>query len=95
VSFLQPDDPQAGRSAAAALPAGTVWVPASAVVQRDGHAVVFVVRGDRARAASVTPGESQGDLRAVQGIASGTSVVQSPPTGLEDGARIAVKSEQS
>lgn len=94
VSFLQPSDEQAVDSAAA-LPAGTVWVPASAVVQRDGHAVVFVVQGDRARAASVTPGESQGDLRAVQGIASGTSVVQSPPARLEDGARIAVKSEQS
>jgi RND family efflux transporter MFP subunit len=94
VSFLQPDEQQGGGSAAASLPAGTVWVPASAVVQRDGHAIVFVVRGDRARAASVTPGESQGDLRAVQGIASGTSVVQSPPARLEDGARIALKSEQ-
>ena len=95
VSFLQPADQQAGGSAAASLPTGTVWVPASAVVQRGGHTVVFVVQGDRARAASVTPGESQGDLRAVQGIASGTSVVQSPPARLEDGARIAVKSEQS
>ncbi|MGA7539519.1 MAG: efflux RND transporter periplasmic adaptor subunit [Steroidobacteraceae bacterium] len=93
VSFLQAAAGEAD-GIAASLPAGTVWVPASAVVQRDGHPVVFVVQGDRAHAASVTPGASQGDLRAVQGIASGTAIVQSPPERLEDGARIAVKSEQ-
>ena len=89
VSFLEEKTarPDAGTS----LPAGTVWVPASAVVQRDGHAVVFVVQGDRARAAAVTPGTSAGDLRAVQGLASGTAVVQSPPARLDDGARIEVK----
>ncbi|MGH8288749.1 MAG: efflux RND transporter periplasmic adaptor subunit [Steroidobacteraceae bacterium] len=94
VSFLQTAAGQTGGSAAESLPAGTVWVPASAVVQRDGHPVVFVVQGDRAHAASVTPGATQGDLRAVQGIASGAGVVQSPPARLENGARIAVKSEQ-
>ena len=93
VSFLQAAAGQSGDTAGS-LPAGTVWVPASAIVQREGHPVVFVVQGDRAHAASVTPGESQGDLRAVQGIASGAAVVQSPPARLEDGARIAVKSEQ-
>ncbi|HEV2267958.1 MAG TPA: efflux RND transporter periplasmic adaptor subunit [Steroidobacteraceae bacterium] len=92
VSFLQAAAAQAG-AAAAALPAGTVWVPASAVVQRDGRAVVFVVQGDKAHEASVTPGESAGDLRAVQGIASGTAVVQSPPARLNDGARVTVKSD--
>jgi HlyD family secretion protein len=93
VSFLQ----QASAPAAAAdksLPAGTVWVPASAVVQRDGHSVVFVVQGDRAHEQSVSPGASAGDLRAVQGIASGTAVVQSPPARLSDGGRIALKSDQ-
>src|SRR6185437_10577512 len=90
VSFLQE---AAGPEAASAgsLPAGTVWVPASAVVQRDGRAVVFVVQGDKAHEASVTPGASSGDLRAVQGIASGTAVVQSPPARLNDGAHITVK----
>src|SRR6185437_9775661 len=70
VSFLQEaSGASGGGSVAVSLPAGTVWVPASAVVQRDGHPVVFVVSGDRAHQATVTPGESQGDLRAVQGIA--------------------------
>ena len=92
VSFLQEPSGQSG-VAASSLPAGTVWVPASAVVQRDGRAVVFVVQGDKAREESVTPGESQGDLRAVQGVASGSAVVQSPPERLNDGSRIAVKSD--
>jgi HlyD family secretion protein len=93
VSFLQDQSGQSGGAVAASLPAGTVWVPASAVVQRDGRAVVFVVRGGKAREASVTPGESQGDLRAVQGIAGGAAVVQSPPERLSDGSRIKVKSD--
>ncbi|HEX8756867.1 MAG TPA: efflux RND transporter periplasmic adaptor subunit [Steroidobacteraceae bacterium] len=93
VSFLEEASGQAGGPAGGSLPAGTVWVPASAVVQRDGHSVVFVVQGDEAHQAAVTPGESRGDLRAVQGIANGTAVVRSPPTRLNDGARIAVKSD--
>jgi HlyD family secretion protein len=92
VSFLQESSAQPG-AAAQSLPAGTVWVPASAVVQRDGHPVVFVVQGDRAHEEAVTPGASAGDLRAVRGIASGTAVVQSPPARLSDGGRIAVKSD--
>src|SRR6185437_12129530 len=63
VSFLQEASEPAGASESASLPAGTVWVPASAVVQRDGGAVVFVVQGNKAHEASVTPGASQGDLR--------------------------------
>jgi RND family efflux transporter MFP subunit len=93
VSFLQEATEEPG-SSTGSLPADTVWVPASALVQRDGRTVVFVIQGDRAHEASVTPGESQGDLRAVQGIAGGTAVVQSPPPRLSDGGRIAVKSNQ-
>ena len=92
VSFLQAASAQS-TGAAASLPAGTVWVPASAVVQRGGRPVVFVVQGDKAHEASVTPGESAGDLRAVRGIASGAAVVQSPPARLSDGSRVTVKSD--
>jgi RND family efflux transporter MFP subunit len=93
VSFLQETAVPADANARS-LPAGTVWVPASAVVQRGGRPVVFVVEGGRARQQSVTPGESTGDLRAVQGIAGGAAVVQAPPARLEDGTRVAVKSDQ-
>lgn len=93
VSFLQESSGESAGPAAASLPAGTVWVPAAAVVQRDGRAVVFVVQGNTAHEAAVTAGESQGDLRAVQGVAAGAAVVKTPPARLADGARIAVKSD--
>lgn len=92
VSFLQAKRGKPGL--AGALPAGTVWVPDSAVVRRAGRAVVFVIQGDRARQKTVTAGASEGGLRAVRGIASGTAVVRSPPASLGDGGRIAVKSDQ-
>ncbi len=91
VSFLQPPSRQPGNPTTASLPPGTVWVPASAVVRRGGRTVVFVVQRNEARERSVTPGASEGDLRAVRGIASGTAVVQSPPARLRDGGRINVR----
>ncbi len=95
VSFLQESSGQSGGAAGSSLPAGTVWVPASAVVERDGRSVVFLVQGGKAHEATVTPGETQGDLRAVQGIAGGTAVVQSPPARLDDGSRVAVRSSDN
>jgi RND family efflux transporter MFP subunit len=93
VSFLQQPSGPSGGTTASSLPAGTVWVPASALAQRDGGTVVFVVQGGKAHATVVTPGETQGDLRAVQGIASGATIVESPPARLDDGSRIKVKSD--
>jgi RND family efflux transporter MFP subunit len=82
-------------AAAGVLRAGTVWVPASAVVRRRDRAVVFVIQGDRAREEPVTPGASEGGLRAVRGIASGTRIVRSPPARLRDNGRITVRSDQN
>jgi RND family efflux transporter MFP subunit len=93
VSFLQAGSGKPG-APAGSLAAGTVWVPDSAVVKRAGRTVVFVIQGERARERPVTPGASEGGLRAVQGIASGTALVRAPPAALRDGARIIVKSDQ-
>lgn len=95
VSFLQEAPKQPAGAAGPSLPAGTVWVPASAVVEREGRSVVFVVQGDRAHEASVTAGATEGDLRAVQGIATGTAVVQAPPARLTDGARVTIKPDSA
>lgn len=79
-------------SAAAQAPKG-VLVPASAIVQRDGQSVVFVIAGDRAKQQAITPGQSYGDLRLVEsGLESGDRVVRKPPADLEDGMRIKLKS---
>ena len=67
-----------------------VLVPASAVVQRDGVSVVFVVDGNRARLRPVTTGADGGDFRLVEdGLDAGERVVIDPPAGLRDGMRIA------
>ena len=85
VSFLESKEAQQ----AAQAPKG-VLIPANAIAQRDGHAVVFLVTGDKAQQHAVTP-ESTGkdDMRLVPaGVEAGDTVVVSPPESLKDGTRI-------
>jgi RND family efflux transporter MFP subunit len=85
VAFL--DDHPAGNPAQSLQ---GVLVPASAVVQRDGASVVFVVEGNRARLRPVTTGATGDDFRVVEhGLNPGERVVLDPPAGLGDGMRIA------
>jgi len=102
VSFLEqsaaggagrPDS--AGRmagAAPAAAPKG-VLVPVSAIVERDGHSVVFAIDGAHARARPVSPGQNIGDLRLVEGIEAGTHLVRTPPAPMNDGAAIVVSKQ--
>ncbi|HET6632649.1 MAG TPA: efflux RND transporter periplasmic adaptor subunit [Rhodanobacteraceae bacterium] len=88
VSFLEQVADQAGARA----PAG-VLVPASAVVERDGKPVVFIIDGDHARRAPVsTGGNRSGYTEVTAGLAAGTRVVKAPPATLEDGAAVRIKS---
>jgi len=87
VSFLE-EAPKAGAPVAA--PKG-VLVPSGSLVQRDGKNAVFAIDGDKARVRAVTPGQTMGDLRLVEGIAAGTRVVRNPPEELSDGARVTIK----
>jgi HlyD family secretion protein len=87
VSFLE----EAPRNeTAGAAPLKGLLVPASAIVQREGRSVVFVIEGERARSRAVTPSQSFGDLRLVEGLERGTRVVRTPPADLQDGARIVI-----
>jgi RND family efflux transporter MFP subunit len=90
VSFLE----QKQDHPAAQAPKGAL-VPASAIVQRDGHEVVFVVSGEVAQQHTVTPAaSSQGDLRLLPaGVQVGDTVVVSPPTALQDGMRVVATSK--
>ncbi len=67
-----------------------VLIPATAIVQRDGHSVVFVLDGKQVRARAVQPAaQSYGDLRLVPaGVESGDSVVVTPPANLHDGSDV-------
>ncbi len=65
-------------------------MPASAIVERDGHSVIFVIDGDTARLRRVAPPpQDYGGLRLLpDGVTVGTSVVDEPHAGLQDGSTV-------
>lgn len=65
-------------------------VQASAVVERDGRPVVFVVKDDTVHAAAVTKGARIGELVAIRGVKPGDTVVLAPDAKLKDGAKVTV-----
>ncbi|MEW5301647.1 MAG: hypothetical protein WDW36_004494 [Sanguina aurantia] len=89
--------------AATQAPRG-VLVPATAIVQRDGHSVVFVVESGasdgakppshgKARQRVVNPStQAFGELRLLPAaIAAGDSVVIAPPPELRDGSDVQIR----
>lgn len=85
VSFLEKKD--ANRK-----PLPGVLVPKSAVVQRDGKNVVFVVANGHLRQTPVTTGVDFSDLKQVtQGLEAGVEVVTAPSADLKDGEKVQVK----
>ena len=68
-------------------------VPSASIVERGGRSVVFTIENDHAHATPITPGQTYGDLRSVEGLANGASVVRAPPADMTDGARIVVKKQ--
>ncbi|MBS0382875.1 MAG: efflux RND transporter periplasmic adaptor subunit [Proteobacteria bacterium] len=85
VSFLEKKD--ANRK-----PLPGVLVPKSAVVQRGGKDVVFVVTDGRARQTTVTTGGDFSDMKQVtQGLSAGAEVVTTPSADLKDGEKVQVK----
>ncbi len=66
-----------------------VAVAADAVVQRDGRAVVFVIKDGIATAVPVTPGKKIADLTTITGeVKSGDKVVLKPADNLASGAQV-------
>jgi RND family efflux transporter MFP subunit len=85
VSFLEKKD--ANRK-----PLPGVLVPKSAIVQRDGKDVVFVVKDGHAERTAVTAGADFSDLKQVtQGLSAGAEVVTTPSADLKDGEKVQVK----
>ncbi|HET7558166.1 MAG TPA: efflux RND transporter periplasmic adaptor subunit [Rhodanobacteraceae bacterium] len=84
VSFLE-------KRAANAKPIAGVLVPKSAIVQRDGHDVVFVIEGDHAKQTPVATGADFNDLKQVtSGLSAGAQVVSAPTAQLADGSKVKV-----
>lgn len=69
-------------------------VPASAVVQRDGKSVVFVVDGAKAHQVEVKVGLRQGNDVQVTGLVNGQMVVVRGQEDLVDGAPVEVAPQQ-
>jgi RND family efflux transporter MFP subunit len=90
VSFLERATATPTSAAGAGAAGPGVLVPASAIVERGGRSVVFAIEGARALARPVSPGQTYGDLRLVNGIAAGTRIVRSPPSALNDADAVLV-----
>ncbi|HSB10584.1 MAG TPA: efflux RND transporter periplasmic adaptor subunit [Blastocatellia bacterium] len=86
-TFMQRPEP-------GAMPEGSrVTVPKTAVQQRDGKSVVFVVNDGRVVLQTVTTGAEMGDrLEIKQGLAGGETVIVHGTENLSDGSRVRVKS---
>lgn len=87
VSFLE-EQPKA----AASVPQG-VLVPATAIAQRDGRSVVFVLDGQQVRQRAVDPAtQAYGELRLLPAaVKPGERVVLSPPAELRDGSAVQIR----
>jgi RND family efflux transporter MFP subunit len=86
VAFLEIQTGESDGSVAKAL------VPASAVRNDGGQAVVFVVRGDRLERRAVTVGRELGaDVEVMAGVSAGEQVVVSAPEELSDGQPIRLR----
>jgi RND family efflux transporter MFP subunit len=87
VSFLEVKPKVAARTPRGAL------IPAGAIVQRDGHSVVFVVANGTAQQRTVQPSAQEyGELRLVPtAVNAGDNVVVSPPASLHDGSDVQTK----
>lgn len=86
VTFLAQDAQET--TASTPIAAAGVLVPASAIVQRDGKSVVFLIEGDHVQMRAVTPGQRLGDLTLVDGVPAGARLVRTPTDDMTDGARI-------
>ena len=86
VTFMQ--KPEAG----AKSEASRVTVPKSAIAQRDGKSVVFVVKDGRVVLQAVTTGAEMGDrVEVKQGLAGGETVIIRGAENFLDGSRVKVK----
>ena len=68
-------------------------MPAQAIAQRDGKAVVFVVAEGKVKERAVAPAAQEvGGMKLVpQGVQAGEVLVLSPPETLRDGAPVKAK----
>lgn len=83
VAFQEADNASASRA---------VLVPKSAVMERDGRDIVFVVQDGRAERRAVTVSDTQNDNSVLSaGVASGEKIIVDAPADLKDGMAVKEK----
>ena len=70
-----------------------VAVPATAITERDGRKVVFVVRDGKATEVPVKVGAAIGDLVQADGVKAGERVVLKPPERVKNGVEVSTASK--
>ena len=71
-------------------------VQPTAVVQRDGKQVVFVIKDERAVATPVELGDKLGEwVEVTKGVQPGEKVIASPPQKLHDGSKISLQAAKT
>lgn len=73
-------------------PAG-VFVPSTAIRDRDGKKIVFIAYDGRAVAREIHPTSQRADGALVDGLVGGESVITSAPATLKDGDKIKIKGQ--
>jgi RND family efflux transporter MFP subunit len=72
--------------------AHAILIPKSAVQNRDGHDVVFIVGNNRAERRAVTVSDTRGEDDVISaGVSAGEKVIVETPPGLKDGAEVKEK----
>ena len=90
VTFLEAAQRKSDATPVAEAP--TVLVPKTAVLNRDGRALVFEVREGRVRSRAIVVGfERSGQVIVKEGLAGGETLVSNPPETLKDGDAVKVK----
>ena len=73
--------------------AAQIAVPASAVIERNGRKVVYVVHDGKAREVAVQAGAARGELVTVSGVNAGDKVVLKPSERVRNGAAVSTASK--
>lgn len=73
--------------------AARIAVPASAITERSGRKVVYVVESNKAREVRVQPGAAVGEFVAVTGVKAGEKIVLKPSERVREGVAVAAVSK--
>lgn len=85
VSFLRQPEADRGHD----TPQRGVIIPAASVLRRENRDLVFVVEGDHVLQREITIARRQaGEVEVSAGLTGGETLVDTPPAGLADGARV-------